>query len=102
MGKDLNLDGAEVSVLKGIGFGGGEITGETLVERCRELGPDELLDALKGLIAMGYVECESALQSAEELKGTAMHINSGYARDLKEAMDPNPRDQPKSRRVRRE
>lgn len=102
MAKDLNLDGAEVSVLKGIGFGGGEVSGETLMERCRDLGVAELVDALKGLIALGYVESESSLQSAAELKDAAFHINSGYARDLKEAMDPNPRDQSKSRRVRRE
>ena len=102
MAKDLNLDGAEISVLKGIGFGGGEITGDTLIERCRDLGAEELIEALKGLISVGYVECESALQSVEELRAAAMHINSGYTRDLKEAMDPNPRDQQKSRRVRRE
>ncbi len=102
MGKDLTLDGAETSVLKGIGFGGGEITGETLIDRCRDLGTTELVESLKGLIAMGYVECESPLQNNEELKSAKMHINSGYARDLKEAMDPSPRDQGKSRRVRRE
>lgn len=102
MAKDLNLDGAEISVLKGIGFGGGDVTGDQLMERCRDLGAEELVDALKGLIEMGYVECESALQSTEELKSASMHINSGYSRDLKEAMDPGGRDQPKSRRVRRE
>ena len=69
---------------------------------CRDLGAEELMEALKGLVSVGYVECESALQSVEELRAASMHINSGYTRDLKEAMDPNPRDQQKSRRVRRE
>jgi hypothetical protein len=35
------------------------------------------------------------------MKNVYFHVNSGYARELKDAMDPNP-DRPKSRRMRRE
>ena len=99
---DLNLDGVEITILKAIGLSGGEVLGETLIERLPDFGSAELSDALQGLIAMGYVDCDrSSLHSKEELEKAHFHVNSGYSRDIKDAMDPKT-DRPKSRRVRRE
>ncbi len=99
---EINLDGSEISVLKAIGLSGGGLDGKALLGKMSELAPAEVIDSLKGLIAMGYVECDkSSLKDAEDLQKAHFHVNSGYARDLKEAINPQPQ-KPKSRRVRRE
>jgi len=99
---DINLDGAEISLLKALGIGGGEISGEDLMKRVQGLEAAELIDTLKGLIAMGYVDADKdAFYSLEEMGPIHFMVNSGYAKDLKEAIDPKPQA-PKSRRVRRE
>jgi hypothetical protein len=99
---NIILDGGEVSILKAIGFGSGEVPGDQLLQRVQGMEFAEIVDALGGLIAMGYVIADrSSFQSEVELKSTNFHVNSGYSRDLKEAIDPQP-GKPKSRRVRRE
>jgi hypothetical protein len=99
---DINLDGGEISVLKALGLGGGGITGEDLAKRVQDLEPAELIDTLKGLIAMGYVDADKdAFYSLEEMGAIHFMVNSGYSKDLKDAIDPKPQA-PKSRRVRRE
>lgn len=101
-GNDLNLDGAEISVLKALGLGSGGITGEDLVKRVQDLEPAELIDTLKGLIAQGFVDADKdAFYSLEELGAIHFMVNSGYTKDIKDALDPRP-EAPKSRRVRRE
>lgn len=99
---NISLDGAEISILKALGFSGGETDGVTLIERCADLEFAELQDALKGLMAIGYVEADGyAMHSKEEVEKMHFHVNSGYAKDLKDAMDP--KEEPKkSKRVRRE
>jgi hypothetical protein len=102
MPRDIILDGAEISILKAIGIGGGEISGEQLVARVPHLDYAELVDTLKGMIAMGYVVSDKqSFRNSDELDMARLHVNSGYSRELKEAMDPRP-EKPKSRRVRRE
>lgn len=99
---EIQLDGSEISIIKAIGLSGGAVDGRTLLDKLPELVPAELCDTLQGLIAMGYVDCDrSSLHSKDELEKANLHVNSGYARDLKEAMDPRPEPR-KSRRVRRE
>ncbi len=102
MPREIQLDGVEVSIIKALGFGSGEIDGGTLAERCAELEFAELLDALKGLISVGYVETDGySLHNREEMEKAHFHVNSGYSKDLKDSLDP--RDEPKkSKRVRRE
>jgi len=102
MPREIQLDGTEVSILKAIGFGSGEVDGETLCERCADLEFAELLDSLKGLISMGYVECDGySMHNKEEMQKAHFHVNSGYSKDLKDSLDP--KDEPrKSKRVRRE
>lgn len=99
---DLHLDGSEISVIKAIGMGGGDVTGDQLQEKVAELELAELIDTLKGLIALGYVLCDrNTIHNREELEKARFHVNSGYVRDLKEAINPQ-QQKPKSRRVRRE
>ena len=103
MGRDINLDGVEISVIKGLGFGGGGVSGKTLRERVPDLEDAEIMDSVRGLMAIGYVVSDKAgFHTAEEFEKANFHVNSGYARDLKESLNPNLREKPKSRRVRRE
>jgi hypothetical protein len=101
MGRDINLDGSEVTIIKALGFGGGEISGESLLQKIPELQFADLVDTLRGLVSMGYVNADKgSFQAEEEFKKVNFHVNSGYSRDLRDALDPRP--QTKSRRVRRE
>jgi hypothetical protein len=102
-GREINLDGGEISVLKALGVGSGEMSGEDLMIKLGgELVPAELIDTLKGLIMQGYVESDkNGFYKEEELKAIHFRVNSGYSKDLRAALDPQ---QPvrKSKRVRRE
>lgn len=98
----MNLDGGEISLLKALGLSGTEVSGEDLLKRCQDLEPAELIDTLKGLIAIGYVECDGgSMHDLEAFKRYNFNVNSGYAKDLREALNPQ-QAQPKSKRVRRE
>ena len=99
---EIHLDGSEISIIKAIGLSGGGMLGEVLLEKLPELIPAELSDTLTGLIAMGYLDCDrGTLHSTEELQKAHFNVNSGYAHELKAAINPKP-EQKKSRRVRRE
>ena len=101
MGHDIQLDGHEITIIKAMGIHGTEVTGDLLMERIPEMVSAELSDVLKGLIMQGYVEADKrSFYSEEDLRSTHFNVNSGYSRDLKEALDPRPKK--KSRRVRRE
>ena len=102
MGREIQLDGAEISIVKAIGIGGGEIDGDTLISRCEDLDVAELIDALRGLMMQGFVEADSsAFYNAKEMADVNFRVNSGYAKDLKDAVDPKPAEK-KSKRVRRD
>ena len=102
MGQEIQLDGTEISVLKAIGIGGGETDGTTLIDRCQDLDFADLLDTLHGLIDLGYVEADSnVFYNSEEMADISFSVNSGYAKDLKNALDDKPQPK-KSKRVRRD
>jgi len=103
---DINLDGGEKEILKAVGLGGTTITGRQLLERVTGMEEAEFISTLKGLMTMGYLVADKqSFHKMEDVENSEFHVNSGYARDLKEALDPRLRrerlDQ-KSRRVRRE
>jgi hypothetical protein len=101
-GREINLDGGEVSVIKALGFSG-EMTGEDLIAKLGgELVAAELIDTLKGLMAIGYVEADKAgFYKEDDMKAVHFRVNSGYGKDLREALNPQ-QTKPKSKRVRRE
>jgi hypothetical protein len=102
MGREINLDGTEITIVKSLGIGSGDVDGKTLMERCRELDLNELMDTLKGLMSVGFVDADSeAFHSEEEFEKVHFRVNSGYAKELREALDPGPQAKP-SKRVRRE
>lgn len=104
MGKTnaIHLDGSEVSVIKAIGLSGAEVDGATLRERLPDLMLAELTDTIRGLSDLGYVDADKgSFHNEDEFDKTNFRVNSGYSRDLKDALDPRPEPK-KSRRVRRE
>ena len=103
MARDIQLDGGEIGVIKALGTGGAETSGEELMAKLQGMSAVELIDVLKGLIQMGYVDADkNSFHNDEELRAAHFHVNTGYARDLREALDPREDAKPKSRRVRRE
>ena len=100
--RELNLDGGEVSIIKAIGLSGSDVSGDELVKRCPELVPAELMDTLKGLMMLGYVVGDpGSFHDLKDLERNTFHVNSGYSKDLREALNPQ-QNKPKSKRVRRE
>ena len=97
--RELNLDGSETTIIKAIGVNGGEINGETLMERAVGLDAAEVLETLQGLISVGYVNCDkNQLQDVDAMKKAKFHVNSGYSKELKQALDPQPEPQRRRRR----
>jgi hypothetical protein len=101
--REIQLDGGEVSMVKAIGVGGGTMSGDELVERVVGMESAEFIDTLQGLIMMGYVNSDrQSFHSLDDVKSAHFHVNSGYAKALREAVDPRFKPEKKSRRVRRE
>jgi len=101
-GREIHLDGTEISVIKALGFGSSDTMGGDLIEKCGELPFAELLDCVQGLIDIGYVSADkSGFYKKEDMEKVSFRVNSGYAKDLRAALDPRP-EVKKSKRVRRE
>ena len=103
---DIKLDGGEKQMLKAIGIGGSALSGKQLLASVNGMEEAEFISVLKGLLMMGYILADK--QSFHDLKdvgNSEFRVNAGYARDLKEALDPRlkaERKEQKKRRVRRE
>ena len=98
---NINLDGGETSIIRTLGFGGAPIMGRDLKSRVGGIEDAELLDLLQTLIAIGYVCASRDLSRVEDLDRTTFFTNPGYAKELKEALDPRAKEPP-TRRVRRQ
>lgn len=98
---NINLDGGEISVIRALGFGGAPMLGADLKSRVGSLGEAELFEILQTLGALGYISSSPELSGMGEVDKTQFYVNPGYARDLKEALDPQAAPR-KPRRMRRE
>jgi hypothetical protein len=103
---EINLDGGEKEILKAIGLGGSNISGKQLLEKVNGMEEAEFVSTLRGLLMMGYILADKqSFHNFDDVEHADFHVNSGYARDLKEAMDPRlrrERKEQKNRRVRRQ
>jgi hypothetical protein len=53
-------------------------------------------------MSLGYVDADrNSFYKKEELESNVFRVNSGYSKELKDALNPRP-EKPKSKRVRRE
>lgn len=99
---EINLDGGEKEILKAIGLGGTNTTGIQLLERVPGMDEAEFVSTLRGLMTMGYILADKqSFHDFDDVEHAEFHVNSGYARDLKEAMDPRFRQERRERRNRR-
>ena len=103
-GGEINLDGGEVSIIKALGLSSAEMLGEDLIDKVSmDLMPVEIIDCMKGLIDQGCVDADkSSFYSMDEFKVVYFRVNSGYSKDLRDALDPRGGKKEKSKRVRRE
>jgi hypothetical protein len=102
MGREINLSGGEMTLLKAMGLSGTPVTGKQLKEHMGEMETAEFLDELNGLLNTGYVLCNKVnLGSMEDAERAYFRVNASYARDLRDAINPGRRRENKTRRRRR-
>jgi hypothetical protein len=98
---EINLNGGEISILKTIGLGGTALPGTHLVDRI-DMVDAELVDALDGLIMLGYVYADRVgIRNIEAVKSASFRVSQTYARELKDAIYPSRHKEEKGRRRRR-
>jgi hypothetical protein len=103
MGREIKLDGGEISVLKALGLSGTQVQGRILLERVEEMEPAEFLETLSGLESLGYVLASKVnVRTIEDVERSFFRVNPSYSRDLKDALNPSAsRDDRRGRRDRR-
>ena len=89
---NINLDGAETSIIKTLGFGGSPMMGSDLKSRVSGIGKNELFSILQALIDCGYVSCNRDIDTEEDIARATFFVNPGYAKEIKEAIDPEPKE----------
>ena len=94
----INLDGGEISIIRALGFSGTQVPGRDLKGRIQRMSDDDLTECLQTMIALGYISSTPDLDRAEDVEKVSFAVNSGYARALKEAIDPAPEPNKRQRR----
>jgi hypothetical protein len=103
MGREIKLDGGEISLLKKIGLSGSPVLGKVLLDRIEEMETGEFLDTLCGLIDLGYVVSNKVnIRLMADVEKAFFRVNSTYSKDLQDAVNPSRRrERERSDRLRR-
>ena len=103
MGREIRLDGGEISLLKKIGLSGTPVSGKVLIDRIEGMENAEFLETLTGLIEQGYVVSNKVnVRLIEDAERSFFTVNAAYAKDLRDAMNPGRRrEQERTKRERR-
>jgi hypothetical protein len=103
MGREIKLDGGEISLLKKIGLSGTQLGGRQLIDRIEEMETGEFLDTLCGLIEQGYVLSNKVnIRLMEDVEKAFFRTNPAYSKDLQDAVNPSRRrERERSQRSRR-
>jgi hypothetical protein len=103
MGREIKLDGGEITLLKKIGLSGAPVYGKLLVDRIEGMETGELLDTLLGLIDQGFVLTNKVnLRTMEDVEKAFFRVNAAYAKDLRDAVNPGGRrERERTKRQRR-
>jgi hypothetical protein len=103
MGREIKLDGGEITLLKKIGLSGAPLLGKLLLDRIEEMETGELLDTLCGLIDQGYVLSNKVnIRLMEDVQKAFFRVNPAYSKDLQDAVNPSRRrERERSQRARR-
>ena len=102
MGREIILDGSEITLLKKIGLSGGQIYGKLLIDRLGKMETGEFLETITGLIDQGYVLSNKVnIRLMEDAEKAFFRVNGAYSKDLRDAINPGrKRDQERQRRQR--
>ena len=103
MGREIKLDGGEISVLKKIGLSGAPLLGKLLVDRIEEMETGEFIDTLCGLIDLGYVVSNRVnIRLLADVEKAFFRVNPTFTKDLQEAVNPSKRrERERTERLRR-
>ena len=103
MGREIKLDGGEITILKKIGLSGTPVFGKLLLDRIEEMENGVFLETLTGLIDQGYVTSNKVnIRLIEDVQAAFFRVDSAYSKELREAINPGrKRDQERTKRERR-
>jgi hypothetical protein len=103
MGREIKLDGGEISILKKIGLSGSPLFGKLLMDRIEEMETGEFLDTLCGLIEQGYVLSNKVnIRLMGDVEKAFFRVNPACAKDLQDAVNPSrKRERQRAERMRR-
>ena len=103
MGRDIKLNGGEISILKKIGLSGAPLLGKLLVERIEEMETGEFLDTLAGLLDLDYVLSNKVnVRTMQDVEKAFFRVNPSHSKDLQEAVNPSiRRERERQERLRR-
>ena len=89
MGREIKLDGGEITILKKIGLSGSPLFGKLLVDRIEEMEKGEFLDTLCGLIDQGYVISNKVnIRLMEDVEKAFFRVNPAFSVALRDAVNP--------------
>ena len=103
MGREIKLDGGEISVLKMIGLSGSPLFGRLLLDKVEEMETGEFLDTLCGLIDQNYVLSSKVnIRLMEDVEKASFRVNPAFSKDLQDAVNPaRKRERERAERIRR-
>ncbi|MEY2563095.1 MAG: hypothetical protein QOH88_1288 [Verrucomicrobiota bacterium] len=103
MGRDIHLDGGEITLLKKIGLSGAQVYGKILLDRIEGMETAEILDTLTGLIDLGYVLSNRVnIRLIEDAEKAFFRVSPAHAKDLRDAVNPSAkRERERTKRERR-
>ncbi|HEX4640020.1 MAG TPA: hypothetical protein VH252_01460 [Chthoniobacterales bacterium] len=103
MGREIKLDGGEISILKMIGLSGAPLLGKLLVDRIEEMETGEFLDTLAGLLDLDYVLSNRvSVRTMEDVEKAFFRVNPAHTKDLQDAVNPaRKRERERQERLRR-
>lgn len=103
MGREIKLNGGEISVLKKIGLSGAPLLGKLLIDRIEEMETGEFLDTLMGLIDLGYVLSNKVnIRLMADVEKAFFRVNPSFTKDLQDAVNPSrKRERERQDRLRR-
>jgi hypothetical protein len=103
MGREIKLDGGEISILKKIGLSGAPLFGKLLMDRIEEMETGEFLDTLSGLIDQGYVISNKVnVRLMADVEKASFRVNPAHSKELQDAVNPSrKRDRERAERLRR-
>jgi hypothetical protein len=103
MGREIKLDGGEITLLKKLGLSGTQVYGKMLIDRVDSMETQEFLDTLTGLIDQGYIVSNKVnIRLIEDAERAFFRVNPADAKDLRDAVNPGrKRDRERTQRQRR-